>query len=362
MCFNVMILLFCDKLILLSGVEHTMESSVRARVLQGFGELVTDLGADPGFILKRAGLEADALERSDQWIPFRSAVIAYELAAAATKCGSFGIQLAGRRDLSYLGPMVLIFRYSRNLEQGLLSCIKYMRAHNTGYIPELDIGQRTASWRLKMDDRLRAHADQWTEESLLTSIKFVQIFLGENYFPQTVLCRHARVEGTDYERLFGTDLKFHQPFDGIVFAREDLSSPNPTDDQQVYRFLLEYLDSRVLRADEDLSAAARSLMFKLIPTGKFSVNVLADQLHLHRRTFQRRLKTAGLTYAELLDDCRAQMARDYLLTSNLPMGNLAYLLGYSDQSAFNHAFRRWYGMTPRQWSEQPLEWRKSRRR
>ena len=105
----------------------------------------------------------------------------------------------------------------------------------------------------------------------------------------------------------------------------------------------------MLRSDEDLSAAVRSLLRKLIPTGKFSVDVLADQLGIHRRTLQRRLKLDGLTYAELLDESRSKMAQDYLSTRNLPMGNLAYMLGYADQSAFNHAFRRWYGMTPRQW-------------
>ncbi len=139
---------------------------------------------------------------------------------------------------------------------------------------------------------------------------------------------------------------------GSFSSRKDLKSRNPIDDQQVYGFLLEYLDSRVLDADEDLAAAVRSLLIKLIPTGKFSVDVLADQLGMHRRTLQRRLKLEGLTYAELLDESRSKMARDYLSTRNLPMGNLAYMLGYADQSAFNHAFRRWYGMTPRQWRRQ----------
>jgi AraC-like DNA-binding protein len=70
---------------------------------------------------------------------------------------------------------------------------------------------------------------------------------------------------------------------------------------------------------------------------------------MHRRTLQRRLKVDGLTYAELLDECRAKMAREYLATSKMPMSNLAYILGYADQSAFNHAFRRWFNMTPRKW-------------
>ncbi|MDH4316703.1 MAG: AraC family transcriptional regulator [Gammaproteobacteria bacterium] len=323
--------------------------------MQGFGDLVAKLGADPSAILGRAGLDPDVLSRSDEWVSFRSVVIAYETAALATNSGNFGIQLAGRRDLSFMGPMVLIFKYSKNLEQGLSSCIKYVRAHNTGYTPILEVGRETASWQIRMDERLRAHADQWIEESLLTAINLTRIFLGESYLPQAVYCKHAQIEGTDYQKSFGNAIEFRAPFDGIILNREDLKSPNPVDDQELYRFLLEYLDSRVLRAGEDLSAAVRSLLLKLIPTGKFSVNVLADQLGMHRRTLQRRLSDAGLSYAELLDDCRSRMARRYLLSSNLPMSNLAHMLGYSDQSAFNHAFRRWHGMTPHQWCEQPLE-------
>jgi len=328
-----------------------VETSVRARTLQGFADLVVELGADPAVILRRSGLDADVLNRSDEWIPFRSVVIAYETAALTTKCGNFGIRLAGCRDLSFMGPMVLIFKYSKDLEHGLSAAIKYVRAHNTGYTAVLEVGRNTASWKINMDERLRAHADQWMEESLLTGINLTRIFLGETYLPQAVCCRHARIEGNDYERYFGNTIKFRAPFDGIVLNREDLKSPNPIDDQEVYRFLLEYLHSRVLRADEDLSTAVRAMLKKLIPTGKFSVNVLADQLCVHRRTLQRRLKLAGLTYAELLDECRANMAREYLSTSKVPMGNLAHMLGYADQSAFNHAFRRWYGMTPSQWSE-----------
>jgi AraC-like DNA-binding protein len=320
--------------------------------MQGFGDLVVRLGADPKDILKRAGLDAGVVNRPDEWISFRSVVIAYEIAATATGCGNFGIRLSEHRDLSFLGPIILIFRYSKDLEHGLTSCMNYMRAHNTGYTPVLEVGRDTASWQLQMDDRLRAHANQWIEESLLTAIKVPRVFLGEDYLPKAVYCRHARIEGTDYEKHFGTGIRFRAPYDGIILERKDLKSPNPVDDQQVYGFLLEYLDSRVLRSDEDLSAAVRSLLKKLIPTGKFSVDVLADQLGLHRRTLQRRLKLAGLTYAELLDESRSKMAQDYLSTRNLPMGNLAYMLGYADQSAFNHAFRRWYGMTPRQWRRQ----------
>jgi AraC-like DNA-binding protein len=247
--------------------------------------------------------------------------------------------------------MVLIFKYSKDLEQGLQSCIQYIRAHNTGYEPVLDIGRKTASWEMRLDNKLRAHADQWIEESVLTATKLARIFLGDSYQPKAVYCQHERIKGTDYPRYFGTAIEFGAPFDGIILDREDLRSPNPINDQEVHRFLLGYLDARVLRADKDLAGAVHSLLTKLIPTGKFSIDVVADQLAVHRRTLQRRLRDTGSNFAELLDECRAQMARDILLNSDVPMANLAQMLGYADQSAFNHAFRRWYKTTPSRWSE-----------
>jgi len=327
---------------------YIMEPLVRARTLQGFGELVAVLGGQANVILARAGLDIDDLNRSEKWISYRSVLIAYESAAQATNCQNFGILLSRQRDLSFLGPLVMIFKYSNDLEHGLSSCRDYITAHTTGYKPVLEVKGATASWQLRMDDSLRAHADQWIEESLLTAIKLIRILLGARYEPRGVHCQHAKIEGTDYEKYFGVPVKFLAPFDGIILNREDLKSRNPIDDQQVHRFLLEYLDSHVLNADEDLAEAVRSLLVKLIPTGKFSINVLADQLYMHRRTLQRRLKVDGLTYAELLDECRAKMAREYLATSKMPMSNLAYILGYADQSAFNHAFRRWFNMTPRE--------------
>lgn len=331
-----------------------MQHFVRARTLQGFGELVVELGADPADILESAGLNSDVLRRSDDWIPFRSVLVAYETAAIITGCASLGIQLSNRRDLSFLGPLVLIFKYSNSLESGLSSITKYLSIHTTGFTPVLQVDAEKVSWRIVMADTYRAHADQWMEESLLTSIKLLRIFLGDSYVPRAVAVRHGASPGIDYPGFFGAPIDFQATFDGVVIDRKDLDVQNPVGDREVLKFLMGYLDSRVLRANEDLHGAIKSLLRKLIPTGKFSIGVVADQLGVHQRTLQRRLSAAGLTYAELLDESRAEMARDFLTTSNLPMVNLAYMLGYADQSAFNHAFKRWYGTTPRAWRSQNL--------
>ncbi len=326
-----------------------MNYLVRARTLQGFEELVLSLGADPEAVLERAGLNPGVLSRAEDWIPFKSVLIAYETAAMLTGSANFGLQLSGQRDLSYLGPIGLIFKYSKDLQSGMYSIMKYMTVHNTGYYPSLDKADDEVNWRLTIRGSLRAYANQWMEESMLTTLNCLRMFLGEDYVPRAVALQHSPSPNVDYDSYFGAPLQFSAAFDGLILERQELNAPNPIGDGDLYQFFVGYFDSRVLRAEGDIPSAVEALLRSLIPTGKFSVDIVADQLGLHRRKLQRLLNDAGLTYAEILDQSRRQLAAEYLATSNLPMVNLAYLLGYSDQSAFNHAFRRWYGVTPRKW-------------
>jgi AraC-like DNA-binding protein len=84
----------------------------------------------------------------------------------------------------------------------------------------------------------------------------------------------------------------------------------------------------------------------LLPTGHADAATVADQLRLHPRTLQRRLAGEGVTFAALLERERQAQAARLLTQPDLQLGQVAGLLGYSEQSAFNRAFRRWYGVPP----------------
>jgi len=71
---------------------------------------------------------------------------------------------------------------------------------------------------------------------------------------------------------------------------------------------------------------------------------------MHKRTLQRRLQEMGTTFANLLDEVRAEVAKHYVTTGQLPLTRVALLLGFGDQSAFNHAFRRWFQRSPTEWA------------
>jgi AraC-like DNA-binding protein len=81
---------------------------------------------------------------------------------------------------------------------------------------------------------------------------------------------------------------------------------------------------------------------------------IAGELGLSQRTLQRKLSEAGASFQQVLDGARHALARDYLRQRGLSLADIAFLLGYQEQSAFTHAFREWSGMNPGAWRERAL--------
>ena len=87
---------------------------------------------------------------------------------------------------------------------------------------------------------------------------------------------------------------------------------------------------------------------ELLPHGRAEVSEVARQLGMSARTLSRKLRDEGVTYAEILDKLRSALAKRYLSDRELPVTQIAWLLGYQEVSSFTHAFKRRTGMTPRE--------------
>lgn len=103
-------------------------------------------------------------------------------------------------------------------------------------------------------------------------------------------------------------------------------------------------------ARHDLIATVRVLLEMLMPMGEASLGSVARALAMHPRTLQRRLHAHGISLSDLLDQQRRTLAGRIVLERRMSLTELALTLGYSEQSAFNHAFERWFGEAPRRWA------------
>jgi AraC-like DNA-binding protein len=95
-------------------------------------------------------------------------------------------------------------------------------------------------------------------------------------------------------------------------------------------------------------SAVRTSIMATLPDSADAEHV-ADALHMSTRTLQRRLAEAGTTFRDVLDGVRSGLAESYLTDTTVSIPEVAFLLGFSDQSSFHRAFHRWTGWAPGRW-------------
>ena len=323
---------------------------VRARTLDGFATLVRELGGDPTAILARVGIAADATDRPLEWLSFPAVLRAYELAAAETRCEAFGMRLGHLRRLSYLGPLQLMVSYSRDLRTGFEAFCRFASVQNTGCQPSLEICRDEATFALALNPQVRRWGNQWVEESLVAALRLLRGCLGADYLPRRISLRHAAIgERASYLRHFGMAVCTNAYADGVTIDRRDLEVANARRDDAVLSVLTDYLRSDAVPARTDTAALVRGALRRSLEGGPLSIEAVAQTLGMHKRTLQRRLQEGGTSFADLLDEVRAEAARHYVASRTVPLTHVALRLGFSDQSAFNHAFRRWFHHSPTEW-------------
>lgn len=189
------------------------------------------------------------------------------------------------------------------------------------------------------------------------AIAALMTFLRRQIDAPLVLCRigflHAAPAegGQAYEAFFDCPVDFGDTRTRVRFPASHLAIAMPHRDPGL-RALLDQQASAMLAAlpqPGDFDRAVQHMLVRMLPDGEMSIDKVARGLHQSTRTLQRRLAERGMTWQQLLDRTREQLARQYLQDSVLSLTEIALLLGYSEHSAFTRSFKRWTGHTPLAW-------------
>jgi AraC-like DNA-binding protein len=108
------------------------------------------------------------------------------------------------------------------------------------------------------------------------------------------------------------------------------------------------LAQRVAPGASGYPAEVQKAIASTLPEGG-SAEAVARALHVSVRTLQRKLVATGTTFREVADTVRRRIAEEYLSDRHVSTAEVAFLLGFSDQSSFTRAFRRWTGESPGRW-------------
>ena len=158
----------------------------------------------------------------------------------------------------------------------------------------------------------------------------------------------------NHERIFGANLSFNAPINSLEHPTDWLDIPLKTANPLLHPMILAQTEQllKLLQQDRSHAGNVKQLLMDLLPKGMGNLDMVANHLHMSPRTLQRHLSQQNLNFQDLLRDARMELARFYLMHSQLSLSQVAEKLGYTDVSSFSHAVKVHTGKTPRDWRKQ----------
>lgn len=270
-----------------------------------------------------------SLDRNVTTLPLR--------VGAAMRCddyGAFGLAWKSATDLR--GSYERAERYAR-----MLTNVSTYEVEMTDYGAFMHLhraGERRLGMRL-------------SNEATMASITSISRQVSTKEFkPIAVYFKHSAPESVaDHEAYFGCPVYFESDRDALLVSMGTLQTPNKLGDAGISKFFDTHLEAELskLKDDNSLERRVRIQVSQSLSEGVPMISDVARHLGMSGRTLQRRLAGRGYSYQTLVDESRRQLAKRLLQQTDYSLAEVAFMTGFSEQSAFTRAFRRWAGQTPR---------------
>ena len=189
---------------------------------------------------------------------------------------------------------------------------------------------------------------EWGTTAFLAELRRLT---NSNMVPQRLTFVHRRDSAVkEFEDFVGCPIRFGTNRQSIVFAKKDLALPIHSADLHLLNILRAFCEDALSRRKMPLTpirSRVEKALVKAMPKGEATISNAAKVLAMSPRSLERRLNEEGTSYTAVLRELRRDLAMQYLGDKTLGIGQIAWLLGYSEVSSFNHAFRRWTSTNPK---------------
>ena len=321
---------------------------------QVFVRVVEMHGIDANALLREAGVDPALLRDPSARIPstFWDAVGAR--AAALIPDPAFGLRAARCWHPSNLGALGHAWLASSTLRTGLERLQRYSRV--LGEKAELKITNTREGLRFVYDHRRRDPVLRAIGSDFVMSlvVDMCRMNYGASLRPVEVRLSRAKPGDIEpYRHFYGCPIHFETNEDSFLLSPRVADEPLPTANRQLAGTLDSILTAQLAALDKNnIPARCKASLLEQITSGEVSEGNMARQLHMSRRTLQRKLAESNNTYQKLVDDTRRDLALRYMESPKNSITDVTFLVGFSRQSAFTRAFKRWTGMSPTIYREQ----------
>jgi|SRR5688572_4245996 len=322
---------------------------ISATVTVGLPKAIDEAGADSNEILNEFDIDPVELSGSKGFIPCSSFARILETVAERTGDQAFGLRFGARSNPKNIGALAYAVMNSPTVAAAFETAGRYIHLHNEAAQLTFAEDKNLSSWSYALKNLPLEQFRQFVDYGMAAAFNIIRVMVGSQWSPREVRFNHQGPEiMAAYHEVFCSPVIFQCSTNGFIMDSAFCKQPIPAADPNLFRILTSYLDdvlSRMPKGDE-LLATIRATIAQLMKDGGPKLSRAAKTLRVSTRTLQRQLKHRGLCFAELVEDIRRAVAVEYLKDREHTLAEIAFLLGYSEVSAFNRAFKRWTGKTP----------------
>jgi AraC-like DNA-binding protein len=313
-----------------------------------FMRLIELHGIDAEAFVRNGGYAPELFRDPEARLPSGAVDAAARAAAARIADPAFALRAAHCWHPSDLGALGYAWLASSTLRTALGRLERYGRIlGERGRFRAVDApkGLRVVFEHRRQDALVAALA---TDYALSLALSMCRMNFGDALRPLEVALGRAKpADAAPWERFFGCRVAFGAAQDAFLLSRRDADAPLSVANRQLAGALDAMLAQQLAGLDRgNVAARCKAALLDRLASGEAPEQDIAKTLRMSRRTLQRKLAEADLTYQQLLDDTRRDLALRYISEPGRSFTEITFLLGFSGQSAFTRAFRRWTGASP----------------
>lgn len=326
----------------------------RAAKLAGLVEIAAERGADVEIMMREAGLHPAALKNPETAIDYGGFCELLRRCALAWDLPDIGLRMIRYQQIDFLGPVALVTRMERTVRGALQAIIANLVLHANATVAVFEEAADGDTASLILNQRDDAPQGRENTELVMAQGKLVIDSVAGAPVPliEVAFVHSKGSSNSAVAAYFACPIRYGAERNALTFDRAVLEMRIEKSDLAYHALIRKYLATARADLDRDNAEDVRLEIARQMEFGHCTVESVANSLRTPPRSLQRRLRAEDLSFRELLDEWRRARALSLVTNTRLPLSEVSEALGYSEQSVFTQAFRRWYGGTPHRFRTQ----------
>ncbi len=309
-------------------------------------EILEKYGHDAEAVFVEHGVEKEMLHEEGRRISFDTINALWLRSAELITDPCFGLEAAGLWHPSYFGTLGYAWLASVTLRRALTRLERYI--HVVSEETQVRLENAPDGLRLNLADAIQPPA--YIDLTMAVIVRMCRLNCGEDFHPRYINIIHDQPGcSSKYYSLFRAPVNFSAETDSIVFSYDNLDTRLPSGNPHMAALTDQIMIDYLAALDrDDIVHRVKSAIIDHLNDGAVTGDRIAGELFMSVRNLHRSLEKAGTTFGRILDDTRREIAEPYVQDPSNDLTDIAFRLGYSEQSSFSRAFKRWTGMSPRE--------------